>query len=61
MTDSIESKLNDCTAVASVIGLGYVGLPLVQHLCRAGYKVIGFDTETTKFKKNSPGLRPTAC
>jgi len=30
-------------ALFGVVGLGYVGLPLVIELARAGYKVLGFD------------------
>jgi UDP-N-acetyl-D-glucosamine dehydrogenase len=36
---------------AGVIGLGYVGLPLVEHLCRAGYTVLGFDVDEVKVGK----------
>jgi UDP-N-acetyl-D-glucosamine dehydrogenase len=39
----LASQLADRTAVAGVIGLGYVGLPLCAELARAGYRVIGFD------------------
>lgn len=35
----IESK----QAVIGVVGLGYVGLPLVAEFTRAGYRVVGFD------------------
>ena len=31
------------TAVAGVVGLGYVGLPLTIELARSGYRTIGFD------------------
>ena len=34
--------------VAGVIGLGYVGLPLLQHLWKAGYTVLGFDIDPAK-------------
>jgi UDP-N-acetyl-D-glucosamine dehydrogenase len=33
---------------AGVIGLGYVGLPLAVQLARAGYSVVGFDTDERK-------------
>ena len=36
-------KIKDRTAVSSVIGLGYVGLPLAVELCEAGFTVIGYD------------------
>jgi len=44
-------KIEDRTVVGAVIGLGYVGLPLVQHLCLAGYKVLGFDVDATKIEQ----------
>lgn len=34
------------TNCLAVLGLGYVGLPLVQEACRAGLRVVGFDTST---------------
>jgi UDP-N-acetyl-D-glucosamine dehydrogenase len=36
-------RLERGEAVCGVVGLGYVGLPLVAELARAGYHVIGFD------------------
>lgn len=38
------------TATVGVIGLGYVGLPLVRIFARAGYSVIGFDCDPEKVK-----------
>lgn len=32
----------------AVVGLGYVGLPLVQAACRAGLAVTGYDTDPDK-------------
>lgn len=46
--EKLLKKVNDCTAVVGVIGLGYVGLPLVREFCRAGFKVIGFDVDPQK-------------
>jgi UDP-N-acetyl-D-glucosamine dehydrogenase len=37
------AKAEKRTALFGVVGLGYVGLPLVIELARAGYKVLGFD------------------
>jgi len=36
------------TAIIAVIGLGYVGLPLVRALIGAGFKVIGLDIDSEK-------------
>ena len=41
--DHLLAKLADRSAVTSVIGLGYVGLPLAMEFCEAGFAVIGFD------------------
>jgi UDP-N-acetyl-D-glucosamine dehydrogenase len=37
------AKAESREALFGVVGLGYVGLPLVIELARAGYKVLGFD------------------
>ncbi len=44
--DALLAKANDRTAVFGIVGLGYVGLPLVMELIHAGYKVLGFDIST---------------
>src|SRR5688572_13897297 len=36
-------RIEDRSAVVSVVGLGYVGLPLAMEFAKAGFKVIGFD------------------
>lgn len=52
MTDSLQQKaltaLRERTARVGVIGLGYVGLPLVQVFVRAGFAVTGFDCDPAK-------------
>jgi UDP-N-acetyl-D-glucosamine dehydrogenase len=39
----LREKIEDTTATICVVGLGYVGLPLVVEFVRAGYKVVGYD------------------
>src|SRR5690606_14398565 len=39
----VVKRLSDRTAVAGVVGLGYVGLPLAVELARSGYRTLGFD------------------
>jgi UDP-N-acetyl-D-glucosamine dehydrogenase len=39
----LNTKLQNCTARCGVIGLGYVGLPLMVRLGRAGFTVVGID------------------
>src|SRR4051812_39287776 len=41
-------KINSGKAVVGVIGLGYVGLPLLRAFCLAGHPVIGFDVDQSK-------------
>jgi len=40
---SLLAKAKDRSALCGIVGLGYVGLPLVMEFVRAGYHVIGFD------------------
>ena len=44
LTQKIESK----TAKLGVIGLGYVGLPLISAFTNAGFSCIGFDVDQKK-------------
>lgn len=41
-------KIKNKSAKIAVIGLGYVGLPLVIEFCRAGFNVTGFDIDNKK-------------
>ena len=49
-------KLNDKTAVIGIIGMGYVGLPLVLRYTEAGYRVVGIDIDEEKVNKLNQGL-----
>jgi UDP-N-acetyl-D-glucosamine dehydrogenase len=42
------ARLTDRTAVIGVVGLGYVGLPLAAAVGRAGFSIVGFDTDPEK-------------
>jgi UDP-N-acetyl-D-glucosamine dehydrogenase len=44
-------KLQSKEATVGVIGLGYVGLPLVIAAAKAGYSVIGFDNDMSKVER----------
>ena len=41
-------RIRSREAVIGVIGLGYVGLPLAMEFAKAGFKVLGFDTDQGK-------------
>ena len=53
--DALRERIVTKTGVGAVIGLGYVGLPLVQHLCNVGYRVLGFDVDPVKVTQLSQG------
>jgi UDP-N-acetyl-D-glucosamine dehydrogenase len=45
---ALKSKIADGSAIVGIIGLGYVGLPLLQAFHAAGLRVIGFDVDPRK-------------
>jgi len=46
--NTLVAKLEDRTALIGIIGLGYVGLPLLLRYVEAGYQVLGFDIDSAK-------------
>ena len=50
-----EHKLQTRTLTVAVIGLGYVGLPLVNVFWQAGVNVVGFDIDPAKIAKLAKG------
>lgn len=50
MKSDLLRKLNEKSATIGIVGLGYVGLPLMLRYCEVGYKVIGFDIDDQKIK-----------
>jgi UDP-N-acetyl-D-glucosamine dehydrogenase len=44
----LERKIQARTATVGIIGLGYVGLPLVRAFGDAGFPVLGFDVDPAK-------------
>ena len=48
-------KIKDKSAVIGVVGLGYVGLPLILAYLAKGYKCVGFDIDQTKIDCLSSG------
>lgn len=55
MIEKAIKLFKDKKAVAGVIGLGYVGLPLVKEFVRSGFKTIGFDVDPKKVKSLNKG------
>lgn len=52
---SLKQQILDRKAKVGVIGLGYVGLPLVCLFTRGGYPVLGFDIDEDKVQKLGRG------
>ena len=48
-------KLHDRQAVIGIVGLGYVGLPLMLRFTEVGYRVIGFDIDPDKVQALGEG------
>lgn len=49
------NKIEDRTAHIVVVGIGYVGLPLVVEFARAGFRVTGYDKDPEKVRLLSKG------
>lgn len=48
MSHTLATKLTDKSATIGIVGLGYVGLPLVLRYSEVGYKVLGLDVDQNK-------------
>ena len=46
--DELCERFSHCRAGVGVVGLGYVGLPLVSALTARGFQVVGFDIDPEK-------------
>jgi UDP-N-acetyl-D-glucosamine dehydrogenase len=44
----LEHKIRTRTATVGVVGLGYVGLPLLRAFFQAGFPVVGYDVDTRR-------------
>jgi UDP-N-acetyl-D-glucosamine dehydrogenase len=53
--DRLIESITERTATVGVIGLGYVGLPLVLLFEEAGFPVVGFDVDATKIDALAAG------
>ena len=53
--DALIAKIKSHDVVVGVIGLGYVGLPLVLRFAEVGFKVIGFDVDPEKITRLNAG------
>lgn len=53
--DELSRKIADRTAVIGVVGLGYVGLPLLHAFIEAGFGTLGFDVDSKKVDSLAAG------
>ncbi|MBK8978353.1 MAG: nucleotide sugar dehydrogenase [Planctomycetes bacterium] len=51
----LMQKIHDRTAKVAVVGLGYVGLPLLHAMHEAGFHCIGYDRDESKIDKLNRG------
>ena len=54
-TQKLIEKLENKNAIVAIIGLGYVGLPLILRYIESGYKVIGLDVDEEKINLINDG------
>ncbi len=55
MMKELKKKLESKDAVIGVVGVGYVGLPLVLRYSVSGYKVVGLDVDVDKVNMLNAG------
>lgn len=53
---TLRKKILDRSAHLGVIGLGYVGLPLVMEMAKEGFRVIGIDIDRPKVEAINAGM-----
>jgi UDP-N-acetyl-D-glucosamine dehydrogenase len=53
---TLETKIKEKKARICVIGLGYVGLPLIKTFLKTGFDVTGFDIDKRKVNRLNKGI-----
>jgi len=53
--NALEEKIISRKACIGVVGLGYVGLPLVLSFAKQGFRVLGFDSDSKKVESITAG------
>ena len=56
---SIYEKIKSKEEALSLVGLGYVGMPIAIEFAKRGVKVIGFDLNAEKIRTYKAGVDPT--
>ena len=57
--EQLQQRIKSREAVVGVVGLGYVGLPLSIGFVRAGFPVLGFDTDSQRVEQINRGEQVT--
>jgi UDP-N-acetyl-D-glucosamine dehydrogenase len=57
---ALENKLRARKARIAVVGLGYAGLPMAVEFARAGFRVVGFDVDSSKVDSVARGRSPVS-
>jgi UDP-N-acetyl-D-glucosamine dehydrogenase len=55
MSNALLDKINDKSAKVGIIGLGYVGLPLIRAFVNAGFTCLGYDVDQAKVEALEKG------
>lgn len=55
MSQALLQKIESTQALVGVVGLGYVGLPLIDAFFHAGFRVMGFDVDQSKVELLNSG------
>lgn len=55
MKEDLVRKLGSKEAIIGIVGLGYVGLPLMLRFCEVGFRVLGFDIDESKVEMLKQG------
>lgn len=56
--NTLNTALENATAKIGVIGLGYVGIPLISALHAQGFPITGFDIDETRIDQLNKGTSP---
>src|SRR5205085_12428909 len=55
---TLNSRIEDRTAAVGIIGMGYVGLPLMLAVTAKGFRVLGFNIDEPKVHGLNNGKSP---
>ena len=58
LKSSLSAKIKNSSALIGIIGMGYVGLPLMLACTAKNLRVVGFDIDTKRVKELNCGQSP---